>query len=117
MKCYVHHVPGRLRVRVASTKGNPAAAEKLVRRLKARKGVRSIAVNPVTGSVLIQYDERKTNAGAFLAMLKVEGAAAVLDSTRARTKRLAAKAAEAVVWYAIEKAVARCLPVAIAALL
>ena len=112
MKCYVHHVPGRLRVRVASTKGNPAAAAKLVRRLKARKGVRSIAVNPVTGSVLIQYDERKTNAGAFLAMLKVEGAA-----VPSRGKRLAAKAAEAVVWYAIEKAVARCLPVAIAALL
>jgi copper chaperone CopZ len=52
----VHHVPGRLRLRSAALKGDARAGEEIKERLAAIAGIRSLTVNPKTGSLLLEYD-------------------------------------------------------------
>jgi len=56
MSYYVHHVPGRLRVKSPWVKGDSTVAQEVEGLLRRKAGVRSAAVNTVTGSVLVNYD-------------------------------------------------------------
>src|SRR5687767_580600 len=49
-------VPGRLRLRVPAIKVRAAKGPLVERALAARPGVRAVRVNPITGSLLIQFD-------------------------------------------------------------
>ena len=51
-----HHLPGRLRLRSAVLKGNLRASEEVRRNLAQIGGVSPASVNPITGSVLLEYD-------------------------------------------------------------
>jgi hypothetical protein len=51
-----HHVPGRLRVKVASAKGNSELLDQMKRLFDETPGVHGIAVNPATGSLILHYD-------------------------------------------------------------
>jgi Heavy metal associated domain 2 len=52
----VHAIPGRVRVKMARLKENPAIAPEVQERLSAVQGIQRVEVNPITGSVLISYD-------------------------------------------------------------
>jgi hypothetical protein len=52
----VHHIPGRLRLKVPGAKGNAIFMDQVQAALGSVDGVREIEVNPVTGSVLVHYD-------------------------------------------------------------
>lgn len=52
----VHHIPGRLRVRLPRARGNPALLRQLAEFVKAYGGVREVEINPATGSILVRYD-------------------------------------------------------------
>ncbi|MBU1190080.1 MAG: heavy-metal-associated domain-containing protein [Gammaproteobacteria bacterium] len=70
---YIHHVPGRLRVRDARLKRNAdgiAAVQSLV---SAIDGVLDVSVSTVTGSVVITYDRDLTCPHALLDELKQRG--------------------------------------------
>jgi copper chaperone CopZ len=58
MSYYLHHVPGRLRVRSPLIKGNEQRASHVQRLLRLIHGIQSTSVNTVTGSVVIHYDRR-----------------------------------------------------------
>lgn len=73
MPQYVHHVPGRLRVKCPLLKGNAPSAEAVRQLLSAEEGIGSCEVNLVTGSVLVRYDESTTNAYRVLDLLKRGG--------------------------------------------
>ena len=51
-----HHLPGRLRLRSALLKANADASEQTQHDLAEIDGVRSASANPITGSVLLEYD-------------------------------------------------------------
>src|SRR5215471_2207610 len=51
-----HHLTGRLRLRSELLKGNARAAEETQRHLAGISGMRSANANPLTGSVLLEYD-------------------------------------------------------------
>jgi len=51
-----HHSRGRLRVRVPSAKGKPAALEAIRLALQNMAGVKDVEVNETIGSVTIHYD-------------------------------------------------------------
>jgi len=51
-----HHLPGFLRLHSALLKGNARAAKETQRHLAEISGVRSASANPLTGSVLLEYD-------------------------------------------------------------
>ncbi len=118
MSCYIHHLPGRLRVRVPGLKGNPAGALEIVDGLTALDGVTGAEVNPITGSVLIRYDATIANGSECLKLLRIPSFAKV-EHSRARV--LGGKMAGAVTWYLIEKAfervVERSVPLMLAALI
>ena len=113
MSCYVHNLPGRLRVRIPAVKGKPAKAEKLINQLNALAGVTSVAANPVTVSILIRYDSATINAEACLAFLHIPVPGI---SSPSRTRRLTSKMAEAAIWYVLEKTLERCFLLILAAL-
>lgn len=56
MTHYVHHVPGRLRVKSPALKKNERQAKLAKEYLNSMNGVLSADVNTVTGSLVIKYD-------------------------------------------------------------
>jgi hypothetical protein len=72
MTDYLHHVPGRLRVRARSLRCNPADRAAALQKLQASEGIRSVRLNPKAGSVTIFYDVEATDAARILAFLQDE---------------------------------------------
>jgi copper chaperone CopZ len=58
MSYYVHQIPGRLRIKSPSIKGNHQEALTVEGHLKRMEGIKSTAVNTLTGSVVVNYDSR-----------------------------------------------------------
>lgn len=56
MSCYFHNVPGRLRVKIPTLKGRPARIKAVEDLLSNLDGTENIQSNPLTGSVVINYD-------------------------------------------------------------
>jgi hypothetical protein len=69
---YIHHIPGRMRIRCAALKGNAAAAAAAKAMLATQPGVESVEANTVTGSMLIRYTGR-ADADRFVALLREHG--------------------------------------------
>jgi Heavy metal associated domain 2 len=70
---YFHSVPGRLRVRCPRLKGDRRAAAALRRLLRRLVGVTAVAVNHVTGSVLVHYRLEQVSHTDLLAILSDAG--------------------------------------------
>jgi cation transport ATPase len=77
MNHYIHHIPGRLRVKNPSIKNatRAKAAQELLQRLP---GVNSTEVNTLTGSVVIHYEKDTVSSDAILDVLRLNG---YVDST------------------------------------
>ncbi len=86
MNTYLHHTPGRLRIKIPSIKRNPAEAVFAAELVESHEGVMRCNANNVTGSLLIQYDQTATDANTVLQLLKdrgyVEGSTAADQSVR-----------------------------------
>ncbi len=73
MTHYIHHVPGRLRVKTPVIKRNDTRARYAKDLLERTEGVLAIDVNTVTGSILINYDPHAGNGEAILGALREQG--------------------------------------------
>ena len=51
-----HQVPGRVRMKVPSAKGNPDLLKQIADTFAVIPGIERITVNPATGSVVLHYD-------------------------------------------------------------
>src|SRR5215470_17701438 len=51
-----HQVPGRVRMKIPSAKGDPALLEEIQKTFSAIPGIEEVAVNPETGSMVLKYD-------------------------------------------------------------
>ena len=51
-----HQVPGRVRMKVASAKGNPELLKQIGETFGTIPGMERVSVNPATGSVVLHYD-------------------------------------------------------------
>jgi hypothetical protein len=69
----VSHFPGRLRLRSARLRQEPEVREAAVRRLRGEAGVTSVSASPLTGSILILYDPRQTQADMLVGSVVAEG--------------------------------------------
>lgn len=72
MNCYLHHVPGRIRVKTPALKGLPLKANQLEGKLLSLPGVHSAGVNALTGSALVNYDEGIIKAGTIVDLVGTE---------------------------------------------
>lgn len=79
MECYVHHVPGRLRVRTPLIRNNVRKAAE-VKELLSLYGVDRLQVNHLTGSIVVTFDPTVLTAETLLNLLKQKG---LYDSARA----------------------------------
>jgi hypothetical protein len=58
----VHAIPGRVRLKVAEVKENPALAKEVQERLTVVQGIHRVEVSPLTGSVLVFYEAQETTS-------------------------------------------------------
>lgn len=72
MRHYFHTVPGRLRIKSPFLKGKSKSAE-IERLLKAVQGIRSLDINTVTGSVLVNYNPKMIASEKIMNILKKQG--------------------------------------------
>ena len=72
MPSYLHALEGRLRIRLPALRNDHRAAVRLRREVQALPGVTTAETTPLTGSVLIEYDEAQTSTESLLAALDVE---------------------------------------------
>jgi copper chaperone CopZ len=123
MSHYMHHVPGRLRVRSPEIKRNDARAVVLQACLEQIEGVECVMVNTVTGSVTVNYDKSATDSQALIAKIESHGC---FDRSRAlnaetHLQRSASKVGDTlgkfVLGMVVEKAVERGAVALIGALL
>jgi hypothetical protein len=54
-----HQVPGRVRMKIPSAKGNPELLEQMKQTLAVIPGIEEVIINPDTGSLVLHYDTDK----------------------------------------------------------
>ncbi|MGD0282970.1 MAG: HMA2 domain-containing protein [Dissulfurispiraceae bacterium] len=73
MEYYIHQVPGRLRIRTPILHNNPKKNDEFIKNIKNLNGILSLKVNPLTGSALLLYDEKKINCEQLIGILEKYG--------------------------------------------
>lgn len=73
MSYYLHHVPGRLRVKTPRIKKNRFIVEEIKQLLSSLSGIDSYEVNTVTGSIIINYDPRYISEDTIIRLLEETG--------------------------------------------
>lgn len=81
----MHLVPGRLRLRSESLKGDVEKAEAVHQILGEIRGIQDVKVSVITGSITIFFDQNKTTGHAILNFLiRMEWVANVIPFPKAR---------------------------------
>lgn len=73
MRYYVHHVPGRLRIRIPQIKRQAHKARNVSNLLESCGGFDRVDVNVSTGSVTVYYDPETTGHDSILNLLERHG--------------------------------------------
>jgi hypothetical protein len=73
MAHYIHHVPGRLRIRIPQLKRDAVHAEAAEAFVLAIEGVTAARANSVTGSIILTYQRDVVSAGTILDALALRG--------------------------------------------
>jgi hypothetical protein len=115
MNSLIHHVPGRVRVRVPAIKKSGRQAALLSAALEDTHGISSAEPNVITGSIVIRYDQGSISSDTILSFLRERGDIGH-DSPRAAVG-MRNKVAEALMWYCLEIAVERTVLSMLAAIL
>jgi Heavy metal associated domain 2 len=69
-----HYIPGRVRVRISKVKGNASLAEEIRQNFSAIAGIHKVEANPLTGSVLVEYDPQTVGSlGSLIDMADTFG--------------------------------------------
>ena len=71
----VHHVPGRLRLRLDRRELAPETLRQVEQKISAIDGVESCTASPRTGSLLVRYDPKRVDPSRVLGVLAVAGSA------------------------------------------
>ena len=73
MSFYCHSTPGRLRIKTPIIKQNPAEIEKVREILESLQGVDNFSISALTGSITINYTDRKIDSESILKVLQEKG--------------------------------------------
>jgi Heavy metal associated domain 2 len=73
MSHYVHHVPGRLRIKSQAFKNNEQNAALARALFQNLAGVHGIELNGLTGSLLVRYDQSLLSSRKILGLLVANG--------------------------------------------
>jgi hypothetical protein len=70
MRYYVHHTPGRLRIKIPQIKHRPYRAKSVHDLLSGHGGLDRVEVNTATGSVVVYYNPEAISCDQILNLLK-----------------------------------------------
>ncbi len=70
MSNYVHHIPGRLRVRCGAVRRDECRAGVVKTLLQQQNGIRSVEASTITGSIVVNYDPALTTHAAIIDVLR-----------------------------------------------
>ena len=73
MSHYIHDIPGRLRVRTPAIQRNHYLAHEVSGSLAMLRGIHTVTVKVVTGSIVIHYDQRVIRSREIIATLTHAG--------------------------------------------
>ena len=73
MNQYIHHVPGRIRVRSKAFRCRSEKAAKAEKKLLSMTGVQKVRVNSRAGSITVNYDPAGVEQSHILAILEEVG--------------------------------------------
>ena len=73
MTYYYHDIPGRLRVKSPKLKGDQVQCRSAEGFLGMVDGIQAASANPVTGSIIINYDSKIINSRAIMDILSRKG--------------------------------------------
>ncbi|HXX58010.1 MAG TPA: hypothetical protein VEI96_08435 [Thermodesulfovibrionales bacterium] len=62
----VHHIPGRIRIEIPSIKGVSLKKLKDLAAIPVPSGIEGMRPNPLTGSLLIEYNPKEINIVKYL---------------------------------------------------
>jgi|SRR5438128_99493 hypothetical protein len=120
MACYVHHVPGRLRIKTLAVKRNESRARQMKTYLEEMHGVLDAEINILTGSIVIKYDACLVSSITILVSLRDQGYIHNTDVVPNRATHgvhLRQKVADAFIAKLVETAVERSAIALIAAVI
>jgi len=109
---YIHAVPGRLRLKMPLLKGDTLLAAEVQTAAKQVAGVESATVNPLTGSLIINYTPEETDSRAIIDGLVSLGYLDVTKAVESTQKRKQEEeqarqaAARAIVSFVVDRALA-----------
>jgi hypothetical protein len=72
MGFYVHHTPGRLRVKIPTLQHKPYRCNTLRNHFATWEGIQDIQIRPLTGSLTVQYDPDLISPERILDLLKAQ---------------------------------------------
>jgi hypothetical protein len=84
---YLHHVPGRMRIRTPLFRSESHERSQALRRLRAIPGVRSLRLNEKAASVTLYYDTAAISGRALLEALQRECPQATVPPATPKTRR------------------------------
>lgn len=73
MSQYIHHIPGRIRVRYKAFRCRPDIAGRAARKLLSTEGVQKVRINSHAGSITVNYDPAVLEQSRILAVLEQVG--------------------------------------------
>ena len=71
MQYYIHYTRGRIRIQTPFLQDKPANAGEFSAVMGKILGVRTVQVNPLTGSALLYFDEQVINCEQIIGMLEL----------------------------------------------
>jgi hypothetical protein len=120
MSHYLHHVPGRLRLRALSFRNSEDKAADIRALCTQLPGINSIELNTLTGSLLVRYDKASVNSTQILGFLFTNGVITSIPEARPKVRsnlfggpvreRAADTVAEAVAKFLAKVVIEKMLP-------
>jgi copper chaperone CopZ len=102
---YIHHTPGRIRVRSRAFRCRGPAALDAERQLQAMDGVRGVRVNARAGSITVHYDPERLGRGELLTALEQVGCLGAARMADERSHQVVQLFGQALVGAVVKKAV------------
>jgi hypothetical protein len=84
MSPYLHHVPGRLRLKTRSLKNSGAKAAEIRALFAQLPGIKAVELNLVTGSMLVRYETAGITSAKILGFLVANSVITSIPEARPR---------------------------------
>ncbi|MFP4061970.1 MAG: HMA2 domain-containing protein, partial [Halochromatium sp.] len=105
MSQYIHHVPGRIRVRSKAFRCHGERARAAQARLMAMEGIREVQINQRASSILVQYDPERLSRAQLFSALEELGCMAAAWRESTHSHKLGETFGKALVGAMVKKAV------------